>query len=51
MKFSHNKDVNIDDTYNNVEKLNKTIEGQILDNLMVTNICCRRHMLTHVDIN
>ena len=48
---SHNKENNIDDTYNNVEKLNKTIEGQILDNLMVTNICCRRHMLTHVDIN
>ena len=38
---SHNKENNIDDTYNNVEKLNKTIEGQILDNLMVTNICCR----------
>ena len=33
-------------------KLNieKTPEGQVLDNLKLTNVCCRRHMLTHVDI-
>jgi DNA-directed RNA polymerase subunit N (RpoN/RPB10) len=29
---------------------NKTIEGDILDNLGLKNVCCRRHMLTHVDI-
>ena len=28
----------------------KTIEGKILDNLGLKNVCCRRHMLTHVDI-
>jgi DNA-directed RNA polymerase subunit N (RpoN/RPB10) len=28
----------------------KTPEGQVLDNLGVTRMCCRRHMLTHVDI-
>ena len=28
----------------------KTIEGNILDDLGLTNVCCRRHMLTHVDI-
>jgi DNA-directed RNA polymerase subunit N (RpoN/RPB10) len=28
----------------------KTPEGQILDNLGLTRMCCRRHMLTHVDI-
>ena len=41
----------IDETYKNVENLNKTVEGEVLDSLMMTNICCRRHMLTHVDIN
>jgi DNA-directed RNA polymerase subunit N (RpoN/RPB10) len=28
----------------------KTIEGTTLDNLGLNNVCCRRHMLTHVDI-
>ena len=31
----------------NVEK---SIEGKILDDLKLKRICCRRHMLTHVDI-
>ena len=31
----------------NVEK---TIEGKILDKLGLDKMCCRRHMLTHVDI-
>ena len=34
-------------TKTNVEK---TTEGEVLDNLGLTNVCCRRHMLTHVDI-
>jgi|TARA_B110000037_G_scaffold17754_1_gene18439 DNA-directed RNA polymerase subunit N (RpoN/RPB10) len=34
-------------TEDNVEK---TIEGYVLDNLKLTRMCCRRHMLTHVDI-
>jgi len=34
-------------TKTNVEK---TPEGDVLDNLGLTNVCCRRHMLTHVDI-
>ena len=34
-------------TRNNVEK---TPEGQVLDTLGLTRMCCRRHMLTHVDI-
>ena len=29
----------------------KTPEGEILDKLNLTKYCCRRHMLTHVDIN
>jgi DNA-directed RNA polymerase I, II, and III subunit RPABC5 len=28
----------------------KTHEGVVLDELKITNMCCRRHMLTHVDI-
>jgi DNA-directed RNA polymerase subunit N (RpoN/RPB10) len=28
----------------------KTIEGNILDELGLTGVCCRRHMLTHVDV-
>jgi len=28
----------------------KTIEGKVLDTLGLTQICCRRHLLTHVDI-
>jgi len=33
-------------------KLNikKTAEGQVLDDLGFTKMCCRRHFLTHVDI-
>ena len=32
------------------DTINKTPEGVVLDNLKLTNVCCRRHMLTHVDI-
>jgi len=28
----------------------KTPEGNVMDELGLTKICCRRHMLTHVDI-
>ena len=34
-------------TKNNIEK---TIEGNVLDEIGLSNVCCRRHMLTHVDI-
>lgn len=30
--------------------IEKTPEGQVLDELKLHNVCCRRHMLTHVDI-
>lgn len=32
------------------ENVIKTPEGQVLDSLGLTRMCCRRHMLTHVDI-
>ena len=28
----------------------KTAEGQVMDELNLNKMCCRRHMLTHVDI-
>jgi len=30
--------------------IDKTPEGEVLDKLKLFNVCCRRHMLTHVDI-
>lgn len=30
--------------------MEKTIEGHVLDELKLNKQCCRRHMLTHVDI-
>lgn len=32
------------------DHVEKTVEGDVLDVLGLKNICCRRHMLTHVDI-
>jgi DNA-directed RNA polymerase I, II, and III subunit RPABC5 len=31
-------------------QVEQTVEGQVMDSLGLTNVCCRRHMLTHVDI-
>ncbi len=28
----------------------KTIEGKVMDELGLRKLCCRRHVLTHVDI-
>jgi DNA-directed RNA polymerase subunit N (RpoN/RPB10) len=36
--------------YLTAEKVEKTAEGTVLDDLGLKNVCCRRHMLTHVDI-
>jgi DNA-directed RNA polymerase I, II, and III subunit RPABC5 len=32
------------------KNIEKTPEGIVLDELGLNNPCCRRHMLTHVDI-
>lgn len=32
------------------ENTAKTPEGEVLDQLCLSKMCCRRHMLTHVDI-
>ena len=28
----------------------KTAEGEVLDKLLINKMCCRRHLLTHVEI-
>ena len=46
------------DNYENIDKVmyltkefhEKTPEGEVLDELNLKKMCCRRHMLTHVDI-
>tara|TARA_X000000368_G_scaffold304456_1_gene242787 strand:+ start:1118 stop:1351 length:234 start_codon:yes stop_codon:yes gene_type:complete len=50
-KYKINKNMDVDKviylTNNNIDK---TPEGQVLDLLHLNKYCCRRHMLTHVDI-
>ena len=36
--------------YLSSDNVKKTKEGEVLDKLNLNKICCRRHMLTHVDI-
>ena len=38
------------DKQGKVKTLDKSIEGQVLDELKLTKQCCRRHMLAHVDV-
>jgi len=45
------KGVNVDSLlYLTKENTSKTPEGHVLDELGLTKMCCRRHMLTHVDV-
>ena len=37
-------------TYLTNEYHEKSPEGIVVDNLEITRMCCRRHFLTHVDI-
>ena len=36
--------------YLEIGNVKKTPEGKVLDELNLTEMCCRRHFLTHVDI-
>jgi len=50
IKFEKNlEDKKIEYLTSNVK--DKTPEGEVLDKLNLDKYCCRRHMLTHVDIN
>ena len=47
------KNINAEDKINiylDKNKNEKSIQGKVLDDLNLKKICCRRHMLTHVDI-
>lgn len=37
-------------SYFTEENIQKTPEGIVMDNLGLNKMCCRRHMLSHVDI-
>ena len=39
-----------EDIYLDENNIQKTPEGEVLDKLNLTKMCCRWHMLTHVDI-
>ena len=49
LKTSKNMDHNSIE-YLDTSKIKKTIEGEVMDKLGLNDICCRRHVLTHVDI-
>ena len=44
------KNINDDVIYLTEDNIQKTPEGKCLDELGLIKMCCRRHMLTHVDI-
>ena len=51
-KRSDNKPVDMDKVVYLTKEFNeKTPEGEVMDNLNLTRMCCRRHFLTHVDID
>ena len=51
-QIKHSKDIhNLDRvSYFTEKSMEKTPEGVVLDELRLFNVCCRRSMLTHVDI-
>jgi len=49
-EFNANEKQQTKSIYLTPENIQKTKAGEILDDLGLTKMCCRRHMLTHVDI-
>jgi DNA-directed RNA polymerase subunit N (RpoN/RPB10) len=50
-KLNDTDDIKIDKiVYFTEQTTKKTHEGKVLDELKLFNVCCRRHILTHVDI-
>jgi DNA-directed RNA polymerase I, II, and III subunit RPABC5 len=50
-KRGNDMSINIDKVlYLTKEFHEKTPEGEVLDDLNLKKMCCRRHFLTHVDI-
>tara|TARA_A100001011_G_C14283175_1_gene832432 strand:- start:1395 stop:1628 length:234 start_codon:yes stop_codon:yes gene_type:complete len=50
-KIKSDKSATVDEVkYLTTENAEKTPEGEVLDKLQLNKMCCRRHILTHVDI-
>ncbi len=49
IKMSRNMEVD-KVVYLTEDYIDKTPEGEVLDKLGLNKMCCRRHLLTHVDI-
>jgi DNA-directed RNA polymerase I, II, and III subunit RPABC5 len=50
-KRGNDESIDIDKVlYLTKEFVEKTPEAEVLDELNITKMCCRRHFLTHVDI-
>ena len=50
-KRSNGESIDVDKVlYLTKEFVEKTPEGEVLDELNMKKMCCRRHFLTHVDI-
>jgi DNA-directed RNA polymerases I, II, and III subunit RPABC5 len=50
-KIKESRDMDINKVvYLTKEFIDKTPEGEVLDKLGLNKMCCRRHLLTHVDI-
>ena len=48
-KIKANNDMEIEKViYLDIDNIQKTPEGEVLDRLKLTKYCCRRHLLTHV---
>ena len=50
-KIKSNENIESGVLYLNSKNNVKSPEGRVLDKLELKNICCRRHMLTHVDLD
>jgi len=51
-KIKAENDMNVDKViYLTEDNIKKTPEGEVLDKLKLNKYCCRRHMLTHVDLD
>ena len=50
-KMKASKDMQVDNViYLTKSNRDKTPEGEVLDKLQLDKMCCRRHILTHVNI-
>ena len=50
-KQKEQENINSDNMqYLTEDHLEKSVEGKVLDQLNLTKPCCRRHMLTHIDV-